>query len=220
MQKLDNIRLVFFDCDGVLTDDGWRKLDRIAIPDRVHTYWKARFDEGKMTLDEWIEETQKTYLNHGLTRSYVQRLYSHIKINPQAPAIFKYLNERDIRTAIISSGFEQYVKNIAVKLEADFYRANTTLIFNKRGEFKKFEYVNRNALLAKVNAVNEICKLLDIPVNQTIFVGDSYVDLDAFKLTKHGVLYQMAEFEAHIEELEKYAWKKIKHLSEIKKLIV
>lgn len=219
MQKLDNIQLVFFDCDGVLTDDGWRKLDRIAIPDNVHAYWKSRYDDGKLTLDQWIKETQKTYLNHGLTRSYIQRLYQNIRINSEAPGIFKYLRENNIKTAIISSGFELYVSRIAQKLAADYFRVNTELLFNRKGEFEGFNYVNQNAQEAKVTYVKEICGSLNIPVNQTVFVGDSIVDLEAFKLTTHGVLYQMKEFEAHIEELEQYAWKKIKNLNEIKRLI-
>lgn len=219
MHKLDNIKLVFFDCDGVLTDDGWRKLDRVAIPDNVHAYWKSRYDDGKLTLDQWIEETQKTYLNFGLTRSFIQRLYKQININPEAIEIFRYLRMNMIKTAIISSGFELYVSRISEKLGANFFRVNTKLLFDTKGEFKGFEYLNPNAQEAKVNAVKDICLLLNIAVEETIFVGDSIVDLEAFKLTNHGVLYQMKEFEAHIEELEKYSWKKIKNLSEIKILL-
>src|SRR5207253_808774 len=117
--------------------------------------------------------------------------------------------EQNIKTAIISGGFELYVKKIAQELKADFFRANTTLIYDSAGNFKDFEYVIPDGRQAKVSSIKEICRTLKINEEQTIFVGDSLVDLEAFKFTQHGVLYQMTEFEAHIEELEKYAWKRI-----------
>jgi phosphoserine phosphatase len=45
-------------------------------------------------------------------------------------------------------------------------------------------------------------------------VGDSFNDVDAFKLTKHGVMYQSKD-----KTLKKVAWKRIKNLSELINLL-
>lgn len=47
-----------------------------------------------------------------------------------------------------------------------------------------------------------------------MFVGDSVNDFKAFRLTGHGVLFRPRQ-----KEYEKFAWRAIDNLSEIKKLI-
>lgn len=212
-------KAIFFDCDGVLTAEGWHKLDSLMIPAKLDKKWKNEFNENRLTLENWVKNVTIIYRKKKLDRNLISRIYENIKINPEAPDLFAYLRKKKIKTAIISSGFKYYVEPVAVKLGADFWRANTSIIFDENDIFKKFESLIDDDHLAKVLPMNNICKDLNISLEETMFVGDSFNDIDAFELTKHGVIYQMREFETDTKDLEKYAWKKIKHLSEIKKLI-
>lgn len=212
-------KLVFFDCDGVLTDDGWRRLDRLFIPREVHQQWQDQFNLGKLTLDQWMENVQVFFRDKGLSVDLIEKIYKSVRINPEAKGLFSYLRANNVVTAIISAGFKEYVEPIANKLHAKFYRANTKLVFDKKGFFKKFEYVYSDSPTAKVRAIQEICERYKTTPEKTLFVGDSLNDLKAFKLTRHGIMYQIKGYEFEIEELEKYAWKKIKHLHEIKNFI-
>lgn len=67
---------------------------------------------------------------------------------------------------------------------------------------------------AKVIQIREICPLLKVKPTETIFVGDSRNNLEAFKLTQHGILYKSKK-----EEYKKKAWKMIKGLIDLKKII-
>ncbi len=213
------IKLVFFDCDGVLTEDGWHKLDSLMVHKKLDNKWKSEFNEKKLTLKNWIKNVTRIYRRKRLDRKLIVDIYKNIKINPQAPELFSYLKKKKIKTAIISSGFKYYVEPIAVRLEVDFWRANTSIVFDRNDVFKKFEFLIDDDHLGKVLPTNQICKDLNISLEETMFVGDSFNDIDAFELTKHGVLYQMKEFKTKTQKLKKYAWKKIKNLAEVKKLL-
>ncbi len=212
-------KAVFFDCDGVLTDDGWHKLDSLFVPEDLDRKWKDEFNKNKLTVENWIKNSSIFYQKSKLDRNLITKIYENVKINPEAPGLFAYLKKKGIKTAVISNGFKYYVEPVATTLEADFWKTNTSIIFDENDVFKKFEFLIEDGHLAKVLPMNNICKNLNIGLEETMFVGDSFADIDAFELTKHGVLYQMKEFETDTKELEKHAWKKIKNLSEIKKFI-
>jgi phosphoserine phosphatase len=208
-------KLVFFDCDGVLNrDESWIRLHRaVGIPEELDTRWFNEYFSGKISNVRWIMNIESYYLQRGLTRSLFEKTLSEFEIDLEAYSLIDYLKERKIKTAVISSGIDFYVKPIAQELGLNFWRANYTFDFDGEGKFKRIDYRGDEEKV-KVADIREICQRLKIKPTQTIFVGNSFNDREAFKLTKHGVLYKTED-----DDLRKIAWKTIKNLSEIKDLL-
>ena len=208
-------KVVFFDCDGVLIfGNPWGTLElALDIPVEFSQRLWNDYYLGKITMDYWNSLVEEMYRGKSLTKAFYQEQMKKFHINPEAYEIIAYLKQKDIKTAIISSGTDYYVKKVAEELRIDFWRANYRFLFDREGKFIKFKYDIEDPK-AKVKQVKEICESLGVKPVQTIFVGDSDNDLEAFKLTKHGVLYKSSN-EIH----KKIAWKTIENLVEIKDII-
>jgi len=208
-------KLVFFDCDGVLVfGKPWPRLHQVVgIPKKLEEKWFWGYYSGKLSFKQWVKNVEDVYIKKGLTRALFKKTLKQYTINPEAPPLIKYLKRKKIKTAVVSSGIDYYVKPVAEKLGLDFWRANYTFTFNKNEKFVRFNYLAPDEK-AKVVQIKEICQKLKVRPTKTIFVGDSVNDLEAFKFTKHGVLYR-----TEVDGYKKAAWKTIKNLSEIKNLL-
>lgn len=208
-------KLVFFDCDGVLnSDESWVRLHRaVGIPEELDNRWFNEYFSGKISQARWIKNIESYYSQRGLTRSLFEKTLSGFKIDLEAHPLIDYLKERKIKTAVISSGIDFYVRPITQELGLNFWRANYTFDFDGKGKFKRINYRGDEEKV-KTDDIREICQRLKIKPTQTIFVGNSLNDREAFKLTKHGVLYKTED-----DDLKKIAWKTIKNLSEIRGLL-
>lgn len=209
------MKIVFFDCDGVLIFGiPWGQMElALGISEKTTAeLWKSYYS-GKISFKKWNDITEEFYREKKLTKSiYIDNMKKY-SINPEARQIIKYLKSQKIKIAIISSGTDTYVKEVAKKLKVNYWRANYRFLFDKKGRFFRMEYGIEDPK-AKVQEVKEICKKLKISPTESIFVGDSDNDIAAFKFTKHGVLYKSKN-----ENHKKLAWKTIENLLEIKDII-
>ncbi len=210
-------KIVFFDCDGVLLIGKipWRRLHRIGgiSSEQGRKWWNAHYS-GKLKHQQWIKNIEEVYIKNGMNKTIFKETLNHHEINPEIYPLLDYLKKRKIKTAIISSGIDEYVKSVAQKLKFDFWRSNHSFSFNRKGELKKINYFGIDEKV-KPYQIKEICQKLKIEPKETLFVGDSINDLEAFKLTGHGVLYKTKEN----DDYEKFAWKVIRDLREIKEIL-
>jgi HAD superfamily phosphoserine phosphatase-like hydrolase len=208
-------KLIFFDCDGVLTHDNvWDKFHHsIGLPKELENKWFHDYYERKLTFKRWNENLEEFYREKHLNQNNVINLFNRLTTNPEAVTIINFLHSKNILTAIISSGVVDYVQKYANLLDIKLWRANCWLEYDNDGNFKHIRYLDEDPK-AKVIHIKEICQKQGIDPTETMFVGDSLNDIKAFKLTKHGVLYK-----SNNEQCIKYAWKRITNLAEIKDLI-
>lgn len=211
------IKLVFFDCDGVILIGTipWYRLHRAGGVSRkqARKWWDAYY-AGKLSHEQWFKNIRETYTKNGMNRSLFKESLACYEINPEVYPLIGYLKQKKIKTAIISSGIDEYVKPVAEKLGIDLWRANYNFTFEKNGKLKKINYVGVDEKV-KTYQIKEICQKLKIKPTETFFVGDSINDLEAFKLTRHGILYKTEKNDGY----EKFAWKTIKNLGEIKDIL-
>jgi len=209
-------KLVFFDCDGVLLIEAipWKRLHRAAgLSEEQDEKWFNEYYSGKISYKQWVKNVEEIYIKNGMNRSLFKKTLSLHEINPEIYSLLDFLEKRKIKTAIISSGIDEYVKPVARELGIELCRTNYSFDFDKNGKLKKINYLNSDKK-SKVIQIKEICRKFKIKPTETLFIGDSINDLEAFKLTKHGVLYKN-DFEGY----KKFAWKTIKNLGEIKKFL-
>jgi len=210
------LKLIFFDCDGVLTlGNSWVKLHKIVgLSKGLDEELYSAHVEGRITVYDWSKKVEKFYKSQQFTKDTLEKIISTIQINPEAKDLVTFLHLQHIPIAIISGSFDVYTKYVADTLGISIWKANYSFTFNKDGSLLKINAMG-DEKLTKVNDVKNICQQQSINPEETLFIGDSFNDIEAFKLTKHGVLYKSDQ-----PEFKKYAWKTITHLQEIKKLIL
>ncbi len=215
MTKQTKIKAVFFDCDGVLIHSSmWYDFHRqIGLQKEIDDRWFNDYYSGKISFNEWIQNLNKFYRNAKVTRSQMQEAMSKYQLNDNAMEIVRYLKQQNLIVAIISSGWEYYVHEVAKKLNIEIWRTNCFVTFDNNGNFVHFDEGPEDDK-TKVIQIKKLCKEHNLKPEEIIFVGDSANDLEAFELTKHGVL-----FKTNNPEYEKVAWKKITNLKELKDIV-
>lgn len=207
------IKIVFFDCDGVLLFGGpLTKLETfLNIPSAVVKQWIDDYYEDKITFDFWIKKLEILYIEAGLQEKDAKRIMDikNYSINDEAGELMGYLKDKGYEIAIISSGSDIYVSQVAENFDIKYFRVNTSLLFDDSGKLREFKTFGPDQDV-KADQIKEICRELGVDPTETIFIGDSFNDQKAFGLTKHGILYRTQN-----PLLEKIAWKRVDDLRQI-----
>ncbi len=213
---MDEIKLVCFDVDGTLVRGiSWRHLPRGlgASPQKVtELYQKARsgklsFAEAERMFTGILQETGKA------TQANIKKLFAQIKPRPEAKEIISHLKKKGYPVYLISGAIDLYVSQIAQKLGADGFYANSSLEFDEKGALQKIHYREMQGEL-KVEQLKELVRKLGIKMDEVAFIGDSENDLEVFQATGHGIA-----FHSDNEDLKRAAWKVVDSLEEIKETL-
>jgi len=208
-------KIVFFDCDGVLISSStWTKiLDLVNFPKDLEQKLWTDYYSGKLDFKSWIDKQTVYFKKYFNKKLYTEEVLKKIEVNPEAIKIVAFLKKQNIPIAIISSGEYDYVEVTAKMLGISIFRVNTFYRYDESGKFTKMDFLHDDPI-SKVVQVKEICKEFKCEPEETFFVGDSNNDLKAFRLTKHGILYKTRD-----PDCQKFAWKTIDDLNEIKHLL-
>lgn len=140
-------------------------------------------------------------------------MFENWTLNNGAIPIFKYLKSRGYKTCLITGSLDLYAEVIAKRLGADFWYANTKLVFEE-DELVDFEY-ERDAGEKKLSQFLQFSAEQHLEPRECIVVGDDSNDIELFKLTGRGVVIESSI--SHT--LEGIAWRKIKELAELKEIL-
>lgn len=116
----------------------------------------------------------------GLPESVIFETLNRLTLTPGALEAIEYIHSVGGKAGAVSGGFIELLTPLAKKLNLDFYRANQLEVIdglltgNVIGEI-----VDKPA---KADALREWAKELDIPLSQTIAVGDGANDLDMMEI--------------------------------------
>lgn len=184
-------RLVFFDYDGVLTNDNLQGClhKAIGLPKSLDNKWYSEYYEGKISSLRWLNNLETLYRQHNLTRVFFKMAIAKLTTNPEAEELLDYLHKQKIPSAIVSSGINLYVKRQTKLPGITPWQANYSMIFDKNGDFVRTEYLGEEPE-AKAVQIKEICKILGIKPTKAMFVGGAVNDFKTFRLTGHGILYR------------------------------
>lgn len=211
------VKIVFFDCDGVLLfGQPWKTIHRSAgVSEEQDKKWFDEYYSGKITFKKWNKNVEEKYKELELNREKFEKVLDikNYPINPQAKELITYLKFKKIKIAIISGGIDYYVGQVANYFGIEDWSANFSFVFDENGIFTKLNSLDDDQI-AKVNAVKKISESFGISHLESVFIGDSRNDVEAFEFTQRGILYN------HIDpELEKLAWKKVDNLLEVVDII-
>ena len=110
-----------------------------------------------------------------------------MKVDQDVINLIGYLKKKGYLAYLISGDINVYVETIAKKLKVDGFYANSTLGFDSNGVLEKINY-RENQDEIKVEQLQELIKKLGIDMSQVVFVGNDENDIEAFKVTKQGIV--------------------------------
>jgi HAD superfamily phosphoserine phosphatase-like hydrolase len=178
----------------------------------VEIYEKT--ESGSMPFEEGVDCLEKMYFESGKAfKQNIQDIFNKIPLRGDAKETVDHLKRSGYGVYLISSAIDLYLDIVAQKVGANGFFGHASFDFDNGGALAKINY-GREQGPAKARQIKELSRKLDVPDRQVIFVGDGRNDIEAFRLTGHGIAIHPYD-----RELEEIAWKKIKSLSEIKNIL-
>ena len=187
--RLDDIELVLFDMDGVLTDtiSSWK-----YIHDYFGTSNERSVDEylrGKIDDMEFIRRDVSLWREDGkpIARDKLVQLLSNISLMKGAEQCMAALKDHNIRTAIVSAGLYILAEKVAKKLDIDHVFAND-IKTDKNGRLNG-EGIVEVGLIHKDRNVIKLSNQLNIPLENIVAVGNSCFDIPMLEICGMGIAF-------------------------------
>jgi len=123
----------------------------------------------------------------GLPTSALDEVYDELVLTPGADTLVRTLKAMGFRCGIVSGGFTQITDRLVTRLDLDFSAANTLEILDGRLTGRLLgELLDRRG---KAAALKRFAAQFDIPLSQTVAVGDGANDIDMLATAGLGVAF-------------------------------
>lgn len=188
------IKLIFFDMDGVLVDitgyneDGkkvaistWNAIfDKVGIY-HEHERLKRMFINGKFpSYMEWTDEACRVLQKNNLTRDTFIRIIQERTLMNGAKETFYKLKKRGYKTALITGSFKSLAERMQTLLGLDYIIAHCELIFNEDGNLKGWHLIPCD-FEGKVKYFTTLASKLNLRPSECAYIGDEVNDIPIFK---------------------------------------
>jgi len=171
--------LVAFDLDGTLT------TSRSCWED-VHKFFGTWESHGKKILDQFLrgelsyEEFDKKDVEVwiGRTRTEYMAAFETIRYRDGIEELIAFLKDKGCFLALISAGLQEFVDIVAKRYDFDYWIGNEIIWKDDiiTGDIKINVDGNKKGLI-----LQNILERYQIPVQNSIAIGDSTADIDMFK---------------------------------------
>lgn len=178
--------LVVFDVDSTLIEDEVIELLADEAGKRAEVAEVTeRAMRGELDFAESLK--QRVLTLRGLSDSVISKTLDRIVITKGAGELIAEIHRRGGKVGAVSGGFNQLLEPLAARLGLDFWRANELSIVDATltGEVDG-EIIDRKA---KAQALQEWAEVCELPLTQTIAVGDGANDLDMLALAGLGLAF-------------------------------
>lgn len=182
-------KAAFLDLDGTLIKEiSWQILHDYFEVDNQENL--EAFKAGKINHLEFMERDIALWRDKwrdDVTMEEVQKALCRIEPRPGAFQLVSAMREREYdKIGIVSGGIKCLAEKIACELQLDFCLANG---FTTKGEEEiivgpdyDFDFSEKGKI------VENLARKFEIPIEQTVTVGDTIFDVDMFKVSK-GIVF-------------------------------
>jgi phosphoserine phosphatase len=187
--KIEKLKLVVFDMDGVLTDivSSWKYIHdyfNTSNEESVNAYLKGEIDDLeiiKRDADLWVEDGRP------ITQEKLNQILSDVPIMKGAYSCINFLKEQKITTAIVSAGLDLLANRVKKELKIDYCYSNGVNI-DLNGRLNGVGIL-KVKLKSKNEVINKLSNELKIIPNNIISVGNSCFDIPMFEASGCGIAF-------------------------------
>ncbi len=179
-------RLVVLDMDSTFIEQ--EVIDLLAFHAGVGAEVAAITNKSMSgDLDFSSSLAERVSLLKGLPVEIFDQVRREITLSRGAQKLVDLLHEGGHKVAVVSGGFENIIRPILQKVGVDFLRANHLESANGVLTGKTIgAIVNRQA---KADFLREIASILEIPLSQTVAVGDGANDLGMMEIAGMSIAF-------------------------------
>ncbi len=174
-----NYKLICFDMDGVIFKDSnfWLNLHKAF----------GTFEEGKILTEKYLHTDYDKLVEEVVHRLWKGRdakayyeLVGSADYLPGVSEVFDFVHKKGLMTAIISGSSIDVARRVQKDFGVDHIFANELVIRDGKvsGEFVWPVGAGKEN---KANIIRHLCAALNISPKEVIYVGDSDLDIEAFK---------------------------------------
>ncbi|RME55320.1 HAD family hydrolase [Candidatus Woesearchaeota archaeon] len=177
-------KLVAFDVDGTLiSEQVWKRLHtHFGMEDDFNEKNITLYRQGKLTYSDWVKSDIDIWKKKGATKSLIKEGLKDVKLVDGAKELIQELKKMGYKLAIISGSLNVAIEHVFPDYEDYFdYIFLNKILFDDEGnivdvESTKFDHEGKAAALA------HIAKLEGLSLQECVFVGDNYNDVDIAKI--------------------------------------
>jgi len=172
-------KLICFDLDGVIfkKPNFWLELHKVF----------GTFEEGKKLTEKHLHNDYEKLVEEVVSKLWKGRdagpyyeLVDSLEYNKGVKEVFDFIKKNKIISAIVSSSSIDVVKRVKRDFQVDYVFANKLVI--KDGKiYGEFIWPVGAGKENKARIIRNLCFDLGISPEECIYIGDSDVDIEAFK---------------------------------------
>ena len=168
------IRLVVFDLDGTLTpvNSLWEYLHEEFGTWNQGKIAAQKYGRGEISYKEWAESDAKCWTGAPISR--IMKVLEQIPYREGVRDVFRSLQEKKVKTAIVSAGLSLLADKAATELGADLTLSNE--LQTNDGHLTG-KIIVKVAVNEKKEIVEQIATNLGIPLDEVALIGDQAYDL-------------------------------------------
>jgi phosphoserine phosphatase len=193
VKQKQQYKLILFDMDGILLDG--RTICIFAEKKGFTNQLSAILLNTKEPYEKSIEIAM---LLRGKIYQEFLDFFREIPLQEHVEAVISSLREKQIKTALVTDGYQRFAYDLKKRLGLDYAFANRLAIEN---QFITGDLLFQNqALLRNDNGkiysickravLDFLCATLDISPNEVIAVGNGPVDIDILEFAGLGIAYR------------------------------
>lgn len=188
---LKNIKVAAFDMDSTLIQtEVINELATYADVEQQVADITAQAMRGEIAFNESFE--LRTALLRGVEESALNEIAQRLPFMPGLQKLFKSLNEMNIKTAIISGGFQYFADHLKDVLNADYAFANCLQF--EQGQLTGKHEGKIVGPLRKQVLIEEIAQQENINIEQVLAAGDGANDLQMLSAAGVGIAFHAKPF--------------------------
>ncbi len=168
---------IFLDFDGTITrvDVGVMLLDHFGSPD--WRYYDEQFEKGQITMRECLNQEWGGF--KGTKDQIFREVLPRVEIEEGFPKFVKRITEKKIPLAVVSDGFEFYIREIfeSNNIDLEAFEIYTNQAYIDSDGKVSIEYITEECEHGCANCKIFFVKKAQQEGFQTIYIGDGLSDL-------------------------------------------